>query len=96
METVKNIMFDPDALRKLLVGHNHWMNECEILQKNDKLVVYCKKFDCHLRYSKGPKQGFFWDIYGDDFHSYELALVGLSKAPMPFTPYVKFTLKLEE
>lgn len=36
-----------------------------------------------LRYSKGPKQGYFWDIYGDDMHSIELAVLALSQAPAP-------------
>lgn len=36
-----------------------------------------------LRYSKGPKQGYFWDIYGDDMHSMELAVFALSQAPAP-------------
>ena len=36
-----------------------------------------------LRYSKGPKQGYFWDIYGDDMHSIELAVFALSQAPAP-------------
>lgn len=36
-----------------------------------------------LRYSAGPKQGFFWDIYGDDMLTIELAIVALSIAPAP-------------
>ena len=36
-----------------------------------------------LRYSHGPKQGFFWDVYGDDFQSVELAIVALAQAPAP-------------
>jgi hypothetical protein len=36
-----------------------------------------------LRYSKGPRQGFFWDMYGDDFYTAELALVALLQAPVP-------------
>lgn len=34
-----------------------------------------------LRHSKGPRQGFFWDLYGDDFHTRPLALLALSQAP---------------
>lgn len=37
----------------------------------------------YLRYSKGPRQGFFWDIYGDDLQSFELAVLALSQAPAP-------------
>jgi len=36
-----------------------------------------------LRYSCGPKQCFFWDIYGDDMQSVELAIIALSNAPYP-------------
>lgn len=36
-----------------------------------------------LRHSKGPRQGFFWDSYGDDFQTPELALLALIHAPVP-------------
>lgn len=36
-----------------------------------------------LRYSHGPLQGYFWDVYGDHFNSPELALWALSQAPPP-------------
>lgn len=36
-----------------------------------------------LRYSKGPRQGYSWDIYGDNFHTPELALLALLQAPVP-------------
>lgn len=38
----------------------------------------------YLRYSKGPVQGFFWDSYGDDLQSFEIAVIALSQAPAPF------------
>lgn len=38
----------------------------------------------YLRHSAGPKQGFFWDIYGDDMQSVELAVLALSQAPAPY------------
>lgn len=41
------------------------------------------KYMPYLRYSKGPKQGFFWDVYGEDMQTVELAIVALSKAPAP-------------
>lgn len=37
----------------------------------------------YLRYSKGPRQGYFWDSYGDDMHSPERALLALLAAPVP-------------
>lgn len=40
--------------------------------------------DCPwLRHSAGPHQGFFWDVYGDDFQTVELAILALSQAPVP-------------
>ena len=38
-----------------------------------------------LRYSCGPGGGFFWDVYGDDFLTPELALLALYRAPVPPT-----------
>jgi len=46
-----------------------------------KCVVKFKK--SFLRYSKGPRQGYFWDMYGDDFLTPELAFMALIKAPVP-------------
>ena len=38
-----------------------------------------------LRYSHGPRQGYFWDAYGDDMQSPERALMALLRAPVhPF------------
>lgn len=37
----------------------------------------------YLRHSCGPQQGFFWDIYGDDMQSVELAVLALHQAPYP-------------
>lgn len=41
--------------------------------------------DCYsyLRHSAGPRQGFFWDCYGDDLMSVELAILALHQAPYP-------------
>jgi hypothetical protein len=36
-----------------------------------------------LRHSKGPSQGYGWDIYGDDFLYPELALLALYNAEPP-------------
>lgn len=41
------------------------------------------KYTPFLRYSKGPKQCFFWDIYGDNMQTIALATIALSKAPYP-------------
>lgn len=48
-----------------------------------------------LRYSRGPKQGFFWDIYGEDMQTIELAIIALSKAPTPrYVGPITFTIHL--
>lgn len=36
-----------------------------------------------LRYSNGPRQGHFWDCYGDDYFRPEIALIALLQAPIP-------------
>jgi len=63
-----------------------WHSDCEIYknEKDEIIIKYPNEHnDTYLRYSKGPKQGFSWDIYGDDFQNYELAIIALSKAPIP-------------
>lgn len=88
--------FDMDKLVKLLLTQ-HWMHECQIIPKympnfpredtQPTCVVryyYADQEDhSFLRYSNGPLQGYFWDVYGDDFHSPELALLAISQAPAP-------------
>lgn len=88
--------FDMDKLVRLLLTQ-HWMHECQIItdwmpnfprpDTQPKCVVryYYEgaNDDTFLRYSKGPLQGYFWDVYGEDFHSPELALLALSQAPAP-------------
>jgi hypothetical protein len=39
--------------------------------------------DTMLRYSRGPRQGYFWDVYGEDFGTPERALLALLEAPVP-------------
>lgn len=48
-----------------------------------------------LRHSKGPRQEYFWDSYGDDFLSPELAILALYEAPpVPMVkPYLEFKLQ---
>ena len=88
-------LFDQAKLVNLLLT-SHWMHECKIIPAYmppypsadtrptcQIHYVYKDGSDTGLRYSKGPLQGFFWDIYGDDFHSPEVALVALSQAPPP-------------
>ena len=67
-----------------------WQRECKIFQRETKntprgykWVVMHVPTKLFLRHSGGPLTGIFWDIYGDDFLSKELALVELSKAHDP-------------
>ncbi len=73
-----------------------WHKNCEIIPdympkypgKDTKPKVVIRYNDRtehppYLRYSAGPMQGFFWDIYGDNFLEIELAVIALSKAPAP-------------
>lgn len=85
-----------------------WHKHCDIItdymprfpraDTRPMVVVRCnnhEKYPAFLRHSCGPKQGFFWDTYGDDMQTAELALLALSKAPAPVSvaPY-EFTIPL--
>lgn len=87
--------FDAQRLVNLLLTE-HWMHECKIIPNYmppypsadtrptcQIHYIYKDGTDTGLRYFKGPLQGFFWDIYGDDFYSPEVALIALSQAPPP-------------
>jgi len=63
-----------------------WHKDCEIFAdgREIKIKYTIDERTCFLRYSAGPKQGFFWDIYGENFQSFELAVIALSNAPLPY------------
>ncbi len=64
-----------------------WIKDCEIfIDKENRIIIKheSKGNSTHyLRYSKGPRQGYSWDCYGDNFLTPEIALLALSKAPIP-------------
>ena len=63
-----------------------WQRKCTINMKDKRVrVIYptANKVQPHLRHSRGPVQGYLWDIYGDDFQSLGIALLALSQAPEP-------------
>jgi hypothetical protein len=79
-----------------LIGHllgQPWQKSCVIIQDymhptettRPRCVVRFScpewKYPSFLRY--GPKQGFFWDVYGDDLQSPELAILAIHQAPAP-------------
>lgn len=73
-----------------------WHKRCEIIEDymppyprpdtRPRLVIRFNSTSDHkpfLRYSQGPRQGFLWDVYGDDFQTKELAVIALANAPAP-------------
>jgi hypothetical protein len=94
--------FDMKRLVGALLGHV-WQHECKIIpdymppypradtRPTCQVHYYYKDGTyCGLRYSRGPRQGWGWDSYGDDLHSPELALIAISEAPPP--PRVDFII----
>ena len=70
-----------------------WKKHAEIIPKymppypreDTRPTCVVKLGDSFLRYSHGPRQGYFWDMYGDDMQSPERALLALLRAPVhPF------------
>lgn len=54
--------------------------------RNDKRPICVVRYgESFLRYSAGPQQGHFWDLYGSDYLTPELALIALLEAPIPPT-----------
>lgn len=103
----ENVPVDAQRLVDLLLDEP-WHKQCEIIpdymppypREDTKPTVQVRfnngtKYPPRLRYSQGPKQGFFWDIYGEDFHNPELAIVALSQAPAPVdVSPITFTIPL--
>ena len=68
-----------------------WHRDCQIVSRymppfpraDTKPIVAVRHVPSNsfLRYSKGPRQGYFWDLYGDDMQTVEMAIVALGRAP---------------
>jgi hypothetical protein len=81
-----------DSLLDTMAGNvNKWIEKVEIgpghmppFPRDDTRPRCVVKYgDSFLRYSLGPRQGYFWDCYGDDFQNPELALIAVLSAPVP-------------
>lgn len=97
MADLNNISTRIDAARLVaLLLDEPWHAQCEIipdymppsprLDTRPSVQVRFNDGTEHppfLRYSRGPKQGYFWDIYGEDMQTIELAVFALSQAPAP-------------
>jgi hypothetical protein len=59
-----------------------WLPQFPTTDQEPRCVVRYR--DLYLRFSKGPRQVYFWDIYPDDMLTPELALWALTHAPIPF------------
>jgi hypothetical protein len=73
-----------------------WHRECEIIPdymppfpgKDTRPTIVVRhnngtEYPAFLRYSAGPRQGFFWDAYGDDMQTIALAVLAIHQAPYP-------------
>lgn len=70
-----------------------WFSECERIPKympphprddtEPRFVVKHVPSNSFLRHSAGPRQGHFWDSYGDDYLRDDLARLAISQAPPP-------------
>lgn len=86
VERLLAVMFDDSSGNR-----DKWRAEAEIIAdymppypRADTRPICVVRFrDSFLRHSKGPRQGHFWDMYGDDYLSPELALMALLEAPVP-------------
>ncbi len=87
-----------------------WHQKCDFIQdympphpSKDTRPAFVVRFNDgteyppFLRYSRGPKQGWGWDIYGDDLQNAELAVIALSQAPAPvYVGPITFRFKLDD
>lgn len=104
---ISELSFDGPKLAKLLLDEP-WHKDCEIIpdympkypREETRPTVQIRYNDGSeyaplLRYSKGPKQGYFWDLYGEDMQTVELAIIALSEAPTPrYVGPITFTIPL--
>jgi hypothetical protein len=104
---IKHTQFDLQSLVETMldVQLHPWRKYVEIIpdymppypHKDTRPTVQIRYGEWFLRYSKEPSQNYFWDMYGEDFLSVELALVALQYAPAPPSgkPYASFEFELD-
>ena len=89
VEKIVEYLLDQQWHNNCLIDSHYIPKGCRGKEDEDEhayvAVIYDNgtEYKPKLRYSKGPKQGFFWDIYGDDMNSVELAIIALANAPAP-------------
>ena len=81
-------LFNMERLVEALLGSANgigWRRDAEIVtgptDRRPRVMVRCGR--SFLRYSAGPRQGYFWDVGGDDFQTAELALLAICRAEAP-------------
>lgn len=79
-----NVLFSQNWQHDCVIGNLKWTHDGE-----DGGIKCAAAFDgdgrrVYLRHSKGPLQGWSWDIYPDDLHTTALAVLAISQAPAPF------------
>jgi len=104
---ISELSVDASKLVSLILDET-WHEKCEIIldympkypREETRPTVQIRyndgsEYPPMLRYSRGPKQGFFWDMYGEDMQSVELAILALAQAPTPrYVGPITFTIPL--
>lgn len=78
-------------LRESAFDERNWRMYAEIIpaympphpRPDTRPACVVKLGSAFLRHSAGHVQGYFWDIYGDNFDKPEWALLALLRAPLP-------------
>lgn len=102
--------FDAASLVNALLDRYDWRREAEIVvgymppypTPDTQPACIVRIGEWSLRYSRGPLQGHFWDAYGEDYHTPELAFRALLEADPPpsyrrderVKPYLEFRIPL--
>lgn len=68
-----------------------WRNDCELIpnymppfpRPSTAPIMVIRHGESFLRHSHGPRQGWFWDCYGDDMCNVGLAIIALMECPPP-------------
>ena len=99
-----------EEMKRLLWKDLHWTDRVEIIphympphpnkDTRPSVAIRYNSGSDHppfLRYSAGPLQGYFWDVYGEDFQSIPMAVIAISQAPPPRSvDPITFTIQLPE
>lgn len=85
---IHNVKYDVNILKEIFLNQ-YWHKDVLLIEKEGRYLISYPPCKAFLRYSKGPRQHYYWDFAGDDFLKPEFAFYALMMADAPSRQYIE-------